>query len=131
MDGKHIWIKCPPKSGSEYFNYKSYFSTVLMACADADSLFIIVSVGDVGRNTDSCVLKYSSFFEALHSAGNCSAPVAVPKGASGSGSGSSGSLGKEYEPLSSPLSGDGHHRVSPASPNTPTKNSGQQNIESI
>jgi hypothetical protein len=73
LDRKHIKIKCPQKSGSEYFNYKSYFSMVLIACADADSLFTIISVGDVGRNSDSGVLKNSGFFDALHS-GNLNIP---------------------------------------------------------
>ncbi|KAG8237679.1 hypothetical protein J437_LFUL015552, partial [Ladona fulva] len=67
LDEKVIRIKCPPKSGLEYFNHKSYFSMVLMDCADADSLFTVVSIGDVWRNSDSGVLKNSSFFEAFHS----------------------------------------------------------------
>ena len=34
VDGKHIRINQPPKSGSTFFNYKEYFSIVLMAVAN-------------------------------------------------------------------------------------------------
>ena len=65
IDGKHIRIKCPKKSGSAYYNYKGYFSIVLMACADADGLFTFISVGDYGRNSDGRVIKSCGFFQAL------------------------------------------------------------------
>jgi hypothetical protein len=34
VDGKHISIRKPNESGSQFFNYKNFFSTVLTAVAD-------------------------------------------------------------------------------------------------
>jgi len=46
--GKHIRTRKPNKSGSQFFNYKNFFSTVLVAVADADYCFISVEVGVYG-----------------------------------------------------------------------------------
>ncbi|XP_050301464.1 uncharacterized protein LOC126739712 [Anthonomus grandis grandis] len=60
IDGKHIRIYCPAKTGSAFHNYKSYFSLQLLAIADADSNFTAIDVGDYGRNGDGAVFKNSS-----------------------------------------------------------------------
>ena len=36
LNGKHIMMRCPPNSHSLYYNYKGFFSIVLMALVDAD-----------------------------------------------------------------------------------------------
>lgn len=49
VDGKHIRILCPKKSSSLFFNYKDFFSTVLLAVVDANYKFIYIDVGSYGK----------------------------------------------------------------------------------
>jgi hypothetical protein len=49
VDGRHCSLQAPAYSGSEYFNYKQYFSIVLLGVADADYCFLFADVGGQGR----------------------------------------------------------------------------------
>ncbi|XP_074026329.1 uncharacterized protein [Leptinotarsa decemlineata] len=65
IDGKHIRIVQPAKSGSYFYNYKGYNSIVLMAIVNADYEFIYVSVGCNGRVSDGGVLETTTFYDKL------------------------------------------------------------------
>ncbi|XP_069593150.1 uncharacterized protein [Ranitomeya imitator] len=66
VDGKHIRITKPAKSGSLFYNYKKYFSTVLMAIAGADCRFLAVDIGAFGRANDSRTFKESNMGQKLY-----------------------------------------------------------------
>lgn len=59
VDGKHIRIRAPNLSGSQYFNYKKFFSIVLMAISNANYYFVAIDVGAYGKEADSNVFKQS------------------------------------------------------------------------
>ena len=65
IDGKHIAIQQPGKSGSEFFNYKHFFSILLLALVDANYKFIYVDVGAAGRAGDAGVFNNSLLKSAL------------------------------------------------------------------
>ena len=65
LDGKHVVIKAPSKSGSQYYNYKKLFSTVLLAVVDADYCFVVVDIGAYEKNSHGGVLQDSLFGKYL------------------------------------------------------------------
>ncbi|XP_068098292.1 uncharacterized protein [Hyperolius riggenbachi] len=65
IDGKHVRIIMPPKSGSRYYNYKRYFSLVILAIADVNSNFIYIDVGSYGSSCDSFIFHHSNFYQRM------------------------------------------------------------------
>ena len=57
IDGKHVRIRNPYFSGSVYFNYKRYFSLVLLALVDAQYNFLYIDVGAVGAESDAGIFS--------------------------------------------------------------------------
>lgn len=61
IDGKHIRISLPPASEALYYNYKKFYSIVLMAVVNHNYEFIYVNVGKQGRISDNGVFASTSF----------------------------------------------------------------------
>jgi len=66
VDGKHIRIISPQHSGTDFFNYKKFFSIVLMALVDSNYCFLTVDVGAYGREGDSNIFKRSPLGQQLY-----------------------------------------------------------------
>lgn len=50
-----------------YYNYHGYFSTVLMAVADANYRILYIDVGSYGHNNDAGIYERSDFLRGIRS----------------------------------------------------------------
>jgi len=77
IDGKHVRIKAPAGSGSQFFNYKNYFSVVLLAIVNAKYQFTLVNIGSSGSQSDGGILLNSKMQEKLDEDGYLPPPKVV------------------------------------------------------
>ncbi|CAH1980294.1 unnamed protein product [Acanthoscelides obtectus] len=60
VDGKHVTVKRPNNSGSNYWCYLHKYSIVLMAIVGPDYKFICVDIGGFGKNSDGGIFETSN-----------------------------------------------------------------------
>lgn len=78
--GKHIRMKAPINSGSLYYNYKEYYSMVLLAVVDAECKFIAIDVGSYGREGDAGIYLKSKIGQSIRNhTFNIPEPKALPR----------------------------------------------------
>ena len=65
IDGKHVIMQDPARSGSSFFNYKKTHSIVVMAICNARYQFTVVDIVDSGRESDSSVYANSNLGYAI------------------------------------------------------------------
>ncbi|XP_065315113.1 uncharacterized protein LOC135923997 [Gordionus sp. m RMFG-2023] len=65
LGGKHIYIKCPPNSGSQFYCYKHRFTVVLLALTDIYRKLLYIDVGAYGKQSDGGVFKKISLYREI------------------------------------------------------------------
>ena len=68
VDGSHLPVKCPnggAQAMKQYFNFKGFYSIVLMALVDAEYRFIWASVGAPGNTHDSTLLQSTDLWRKI------------------------------------------------------------------
>lgn len=78
VDGKHIFIKATSKSVSYYFNYKKFFSIVLLACCNHKYELTCVDVGAFGGESDGGIWSRSEMGKRVEN-GTMGIPPETPK----------------------------------------------------
>ena len=65
VDGKHVAIRCPRRSGSRYYNYKGFYSVVLLALVDTDYRFVWADVETNGCSSDAQIFNECQLRESI------------------------------------------------------------------
>ena len=60
IDGKHVVIQAPANNGSMLFNDKKLFSIVLLAVCNSNYEFIMIDIGESGRQSDGGIFANSN-----------------------------------------------------------------------
>ena len=68
IDGSHCPIKCPAggaESMKQYYNFKNFYSVILLALVDAHYRFIWASIGAPGNTHGSTYFQSTSLWENI------------------------------------------------------------------
>ena len=65
MNGKHVRTVKTEQSGSDYYNYKRFFSVLMFVIVDANYEIMYIHAGTNGRVADPTVFRQSKFFKLM------------------------------------------------------------------
>ena len=58
-------MQAPPHSGSLYYNYKGFYSIIMLVLVDASYKFLYVDVGAYGADSDASIFRECGLHHAL------------------------------------------------------------------
>ncbi len=65
IDGKHVLIKCLRNGESLFYNYKGFYSIILLALVDADYKFLWIDIRQNGSSSDAQIFNQSELKESI------------------------------------------------------------------